>query len=213
MDCQMPELDGYAATRRIRAGESGAPGRLPIVAMTAHAMAGDRERCIAAGMDDYLSKPLRPDEVDEMLARWLPVRAPGGNGHGGGQARSALAPAVEAVAADVLDEARFAALGKDFAPDVVREVVHAFIDSTPEIIERVVLAAEGVDHTEVGQGAHRLKGGCLAVGAGRLNDLASELETLARRQAPGARLQETAARLERAWLATRAALRERVDGA
>ncbi|MDX6729537.1 MAG: two-component system, sensor histidine kinase and response regulator, partial [Baekduia sp.] len=213
MDCQMPELDGYAATRRIRAGESGAPGRLPIVAMTAHAMAGDRERCIAAGMDDYLSKPLRPDEVDEVLARWLPVRAPGGNGHGGGHAPSALAPAVEAVAADVLDEARFAALGKDFAPDVVREVVHAFIDSTPEIIERVVLAAEGVDHTEVGQGAHRLKGGCLAVGAGRLNDLASELETLARQQAPGARLQETAARLERAWLATRAALRERVDGA
>ncbi|MDX6703334.1 MAG: two-component system, sensor histidine kinase and response regulator [Baekduia sp.] len=213
MDCQMPELDGYAATRQIREGESGAPDRLPIVAMTAHAMAGDRERCIAAGMDDYLSKPLRPDEVDEVLARWLPVRAARGNGHGDGHAPSALAQAVDAVAAGVLDEARFAALGNDFAPEIVREVVHAFIDSTPEIIERVVLAAEGVDHTEVGQGAHRLKGGCLAVGAGRLNDLASELETLAREQAPGARLQETAARLERAWLATRAALRERVDGA
>jgi two-component system sensor histidine kinase/response regulator len=211
MDCQMPELDGYAATRRIREGESGAPDRLPIVAMTAHAMAGDRDRCLAAGMDDYLSKPLRPDEVDGVLARWLPQPAAGGNGGGHGDAAPPAAP--EAVAADVLDEARFGDLGRDFAPDVVREIVHAFIDSTPEIIERVVLAAEGVDHTEVGQGAHRLKGGCLAVGAGQLNDVASELETLAREQAPGARLQEAAARLERAWLATRAALRERVDGA
>jgi CheY-like chemotaxis protein len=213
MDCQMPELDGYAATRRIRAGEAGDDdGRLPIVAMTAHAMAGDRERCLAAGMDDYLSKPLRPDEVDTMLARWLPVTVapPEADGHeprpgnGGGPPLAAEAP--------VLDQERFGDLGRDFPPDVVREVVHAFIDSTPEIIERVVLAAEGVDHVEVGQGAHRLKGGCLAVGAGRLNDLATELETLARDEAPGAALQDAAARLERAWLATRTALRQQVDG-
>ena len=72
MDCQMPQLDGYAATAALRRG-GGSSARLPIIAMTAHAMTGDRERCLDAGMDDYLSKPLRPDLLDEVLARWIPV--------------------------------------------------------------------------------------------------------------------------------------------
>jgi HPt (histidine-containing phosphotransfer) domain-containing protein len=113
---------------------------------------------------------------------------------------------------EALDEERFGDLERDFPPSVVRDVVHAFIDSTPPIIERIVLAAEGEDHMEVQQGAHRLKGGCLAVGAGSLNTLADDLETLAREEADGDRLREAAARLESTWLATRAALRRRVAG-
>ena len=72
MDCQMPEMDGFEATAAVRAS---APAELntqvPIVALTAHAMKGDRERCLAAGMDDYLAKPLQIDEVKAVLRRWL----------------------------------------------------------------------------------------------------------------------------------------------
>jgi CheY-like chemotaxis protein len=83
MDCHMPEMDGYAATAEIRK-QSGNGRRIPIVAMTAEAMAGCREHCLACGMDDYLAKPVRPEDVMGALQRWVPgvavpeVRAAGG---------------------------------------------------------------------------------------------------------------------------------------
>lgn len=74
MDCHMPELDGYEATRRIRLAEN-AQQRTPILAMTANAMAGDAEKCLAAGMDDFIAKPVRLPVLDEFLRKWLAPRA------------------------------------------------------------------------------------------------------------------------------------------
>jgi two-component system sensor histidine kinase/response regulator len=74
MDCQMPEMDGYEAAGEIRRWE-GAGKHIAIVAMTAEAMAGSRERCLAAGMDDHIAKPVNPQELFDALLKWVPVRA------------------------------------------------------------------------------------------------------------------------------------------
>ena len=74
MDVQMPELDGLQATRHIRQLNCGESARVPIIAMTAHAMAGDRERCLAAGMDDYITKPVQRELLQQTVARWLGSR-------------------------------------------------------------------------------------------------------------------------------------------
>ena len=80
MDCQMPEMDGYECTRQIRAGIAGSlPRRLPIVALTANALNGDREKCSAAGMDDYLSKPIDPDRLQAKLLNWLQLESSNGS--------------------------------------------------------------------------------------------------------------------------------------
>ncbi len=165
MDCQMPEMDGYEATAALRSGEAGSVKRLAVVAMTAHAMKGDRERCIAAGMDDYLSKPLRPEELDAVLERWL------------GAAPAAAAPAAAAPdpSAALVDEARLRVFRDDY-PEIVEQLVDLFVDSTPPLLRELRDGAESGDGDAVKRAAHKLKGSCQNIGASGMAAQAARLE-------------------------------------
>ncbi|MEA2340442.1 MAG: two-component system, sensor histidine kinase and response regulator [Solirubrobacteraceae bacterium] len=202
MDCQMPELDGYAATREIRRREEAAGGaeHVPIVAMTANAMEGDREACLTAGMDDYLAKPLRPEDLDAVLARWLGDAVPAAAVIGPD------APATDGAEPPALDAARFAEMAEDFGPQDLHELVHAFLDTTPGHLAEVRVAAKDRDATRLRTAAHKLRGGCLAVGALPLATSAGELEQLAADGAFDERLDVALATLRRRMDQVREAL-------
>jgi two-component system, sensor histidine kinase and response regulator len=156
MDVQMPELDGYETTRRIRAAEDGDP-HVPIIAMTAGALEGDREAALDAGMDDYLAKPLRPEALDAVLERWLGA-------------------APEPTRAEPLvDDSRIQNFRENY-PDIVDRLIALFVDSTPPLLQQLDAAAETGDEEQVRRLAHKLKSSCDNVGATRMAALCRALE-------------------------------------
>ncbi len=165
MDCQMPGVDGYAATARIRARE-GADVRTPIVAMTANSSPSDRERCLAAGMDDCLSKPFTADDLGRMLSRW--TGAPALTLPESDRAKTSTdgSPLEASVVADLR------ALGTAFARDSLR----MFLGGTPGRIEALAVALERGDRESVKEKAHVLRGSCGMIGARRLTELCAQIE-------------------------------------
>ena len=192
MDCHMPEMDGYEATVHIRNLERRARDgrRLPIVAITANALAMDRDRCLAVGMDDYLAKPVLGKDLERVLARWLPARrqdAPEPSGEG--DPISSLDRGQ--LDLDLLQEL-FETLGKAG----FRRIFAKFVETT----DAGLVALH--DHLVRGEGEaaaellHKLKGGSTYVGSRRLPGLCKELELQARAGQSGAvmdRLEELAA--------------------
>jgi PAS domain S-box-containing protein len=171
MDCHMPRMDGYEATAEIRKQED-ASRRTPIIAMSAGALQGDRERCLEAGMDDYVAKPVTPEQVEAVLTRWV-ASSPPLNGHAAEDI-----PAVDAIDAD-----RWALLGQMGGPnsgDLLRRMVAAFTAEGPGRVERVRRAVAGGDAQELTAAAHALAGSSATIGASHLAELCSQLERVGR---------------------------------
>ena len=178
MDCQMPEMDGYEATRNIRAGKGGESNKnIPIIAMTASAMLGDKEKCLAAGMNDYLSKPLETDELEKMLSIWLQAAV-----------ASKTLPAKEKAAIKNKDVAskrlvwdKAAALKRlDGDEKILKNVIRLFYRDIPLEIRAIEEAFKVKDLDQVRITSHIINGVAANLSGLAFQQQASELEGAAR---------------------------------
>ncbi len=202
MDVQMPLMDGIEATRQIRARELNTGRHVPIVAMTAHAMKGDRERCLQSGMDQYVSKPLRVDQLFEAIAAALgraatrhvqetptplttqqdnsPPTEPDGQPPASQQPpEMAAAPgagaAPEETACDVDWHDALDAVNGD--REILKSVVDAFLEESPQLLDRMRIAIESGDADALQRAAHTMKGSLRFFGVAHAAELAWQLET------------------------------------
>ena len=185
MDVQMPVMDGLSATRAIRAPGSGVLNpHLPIVALTAHAMKDEASRCMDAGMNDYLSKPINPQALEEVLKKWLPVQ-PVADVNKRGEAKeqqdSSKGDIREDEEGEIFDRDDFLArvINND---ELGRQVLSIFIENSSGVISNIETAIERGDHQEITLLAHTLKGSANNVGAKRVGNIAFRIERLCKRK-------------------------------
>jgi two-component system, sensor histidine kinase and response regulator len=189
MDCQMPELDGYDTTRAIRDREeqAGRP-RTPIIAMTAAATEEIRRKCLAAGMDDYLTKPLVGDELERVLERWLPAQA-------------------EAPSGGAIDPDRIQHLRSLFPGDEATDMLATLVAELGDDVGRLGAALDAGDDAGVAAAAHSIRGSAQLIGAVGLAEAAAEVEHSAQDDRPSA---EGVQALRDAWAETRAGIEAQI---
>ena len=179
MDCQMPVMDGYRATAEIRRLEEKQEVRnhTPIIALTANALEGDREKCIAAGMDDYLSKPFKQNEIMIILEKWstegsdlfaedetvIAVQT--------SESKEEISSPIDQTVIDTLKELQI-----EGEPDIIERIVSAYLRSSEPLISKLRAAFVGNDFEAVHDSAHSLKSSSANVGAMTLSEICKELE-------------------------------------
>ncbi|AMK78076.1 diguanylate cyclase (GGDEF)-like protein [Methylomonas methanica] len=166
MDCHMPNMDGFEATRRIRLLPEPL-GRVPIVAMTANAQQGDSDLCLAAGMDDYLAKPIKLKPLRDKLLSWFD-----------GRPHAANVPLPPEHAIETLDNAVLRQLRDEIGQGFVKMVAY-YLEDAPAQIEQIGLALAADNHLQLRELAHGLKGASRNLGAEKLAAIARQLEELA----------------------------------
>jgi two-component system, sensor histidine kinase and response regulator len=174
MDCQMPEMDGMEATAMIRKGErEQGSRRLPIIAMTANAMQGDREKCLEADMDDYLAKPVKLEDIRVALARWIP-----GPSTSEGQ-QEPVSSDTRAPVPDCVDAAMLADLRQlDASCSLLSTLITHFLDDVPTRLAALQAALQQGDAGALARVAHELNGASGNLGVRRMRQLCVELQAL-----------------------------------
>ncbi len=197
MDCQMPHMDGFEATAEIRRREQqyGAVKRIPIIALTANAMEGDREKCLAAGMDDYLCKPFSEQQLSEVLQRWLSVL-------GGPRPSEAVLKRTDTIAnsrvnakvalhrdpaSAQLDRAALEMIRRmqrQGQPDILARVISLYFESSPKLMQGIKEAVSQRDAAQLRYAAHSLKSSSAHLGGQSLAAICKELEEMGRNNTP-----------------------------
>jgi len=179
MDCHMPEMDGFEATREIRGRERTFTGkRVPIVALTANAMAQDREECLNAGMDDHLSKPFSMQTLQDVLDRWMPS-TPSTQPQVTERAAQSHAKAAGVLDRQVLDQlSKVRTNGK---PELLARVINLYLVESPKLVQKLKQAAGASDARAIALSAHSLKSSSANVGAKVLSRYCADIEASARR--------------------------------
>jgi CheY-like chemotaxis protein len=170
MDCQMPIMDGFEATRKIRAREADdKSAHIPVVALTANAIMGDREICLAAGMDDYLSKPFTAEQLHKVLSNWLPQRS-----------QEEMDALREAELPDVRIDKKVTQQLRNLRPDLLVRVIQLYREGTPKLLDEIDAAIAGGSPTDLYKAAHSLKNSSANLGIVDMTEQARELEAKGR---------------------------------
>jgi PAS domain S-box-containing protein len=198
MDCQMSDMNGFSASKAIRDGEQRTGRHVPIVALTAHAMGGDRARCLAAGMDDYMTKPYTQGELGNMIQRWVqrpgdeaaltsdqskavpaePAQSPSDLTEQETRQAPVRALPDEPLADQVLDQLR--ELRRPGRPDPVVKILTSFLESSATYVSAIHQAVAHQDAEALFRAAHALKSSCAMIGAMGLSSILKDFELLGR---------------------------------
>lgn len=172
MDCQMPGIDGYMATQMIREMESKTGKRVPIIAMTAHVSLEDRKECLDAGMDGYIGKPVRMADLQQVLAKWLPIQIPAEKMMEEAHSGRGLLPLLDGQVLQSLSEL-------EGESDFTSDLFQTFLRQSDVDTKQLEKAIFSEDLEKVRKAAHALKGSSATIGAARFADICRKIETMA----------------------------------